>query len=102
MKSKKAYSTYIFGKNALISPSLPELGIVEKKKMKKITVKQQLKYALESRDACRKESESLRFQLSEQNILLNRVRNEGNQLVESYNKLAGKYNAIRSLVTNND
>ena len=35
---RKAYSTYIFGKDANISIALPN-GIVEKKKMKKLTVR---------------------------------------------------------------
>jgi uncharacterized coiled-coil protein SlyX len=96
------YKTYVFGKDAYIQGTLPNFGIVEKKKMKKITVKERIKHLNDLVSKQQTKIEELETQLDDQNRLMERVRSEGNQLIDKYNKLAGKYNAIRSLVTNND
>lgn len=99
---KLGYSTYVFGQNAIISPALPKFGIAEKKSMKKLTVKQQLKQSQELAKTLGDEVGKLRAQMHDQNNLLDRARIEGNQLIDKYNKLAGKVNAMRTLVNSND
>ena len=108
---RKAYATYVMGKDAILNFKTPvELFTTEEKnKMKKITVKQQLKNANVIIVEREKLIDYLRIQLANQNRLIDRARIEGNNLIEmyfvrslKYNKLAGKHNAIRSLVTNND
>ena len=96
------YRTYVLGNNALISQALPKFGIAEKKNMKKLTVKQQIKQLQTDNASYIDKIAALRNQLVDQNNLLDRARTEGNQLIDKYNKLAGKVNAIRSLVTSND
>lgn len=100
--NKKAYRTYMLGKEAMLSAIMPLGKSAIGKKMKKLTVKQQLKEAIASRDEALANNARLITQLQDQNRLLDRARTEGNQLIDTYNKLAGKFNAIRSLVTNND
>jgi hypothetical protein len=46
--------------------------------------------------------DKLEEQMSEQNDLMARLQREANVLVDKYNKLAGKINSIRTLVTSND
>lgn len=72
------------------------------KKMKKLTVKQQIKLLTESRDEYIGLHAKVIVQLQEQNQLLERALREGNLLIERYNKLAGKINSIRTLVTSDD
>ncbi len=99
------YSTYVMGKDAILGfnvPSKLDTTGMEKMKTKKLTIKQQLKYVNDALAEKDDTIQSLRLQMADQNRLLERVRVEGNQLIEKYNKLAGKYNAIRSLVTNDD
>lgn len=48
------------------------------------------------------ENDKLRNQMVEQNTLMARLEREGNALVDKYNKLAGRLNSIRTLVTSND
>lgn len=99
---RAAYATYVCGKDAFILGAPLKFGAAEKKKMKKLTIKQQIKKLEADRDFYIAECARKRTQLSEQNRLLDRARIEGNELIDKYNKLAGKLNAIRSLVTNND
>lgn len=46
-----------------------------------------------------KEITDLRNQMAQQNALMERVKYEADLLVDKYNKLAGKINSIRTLVT---
>lgn len=70
--------------------------------MKKLTVKQHIKELQKQvADQC-DVIIKLRAQMNDQNNLLDRARTEGNQLIDKYNKLAGKVNAMRTLVNSND
>jgi hypothetical protein len=104
---KKAYTTYVMGKDAITAFNVPNfnastLSVADRKKMKKITKKQELNNAYKAIAEKDNLIISLRKQLREQNELLDRARKEGNDLIALYNKLAGKFNALRSLVTSND
>ena len=83
-------------------PSKLDTTGMEKMKIKKLTKKQELKNAYEAIKEKDNLIVSLRDQLRDQNNLLDRARKEGNDLIALYNKLAGKFNALRSLVTSND
>lgn len=100
-----SYRTYIFGNDAMVSPiKVPKDWTKNMAKIKtiKFTVKERINH-LNKLVADQQESiENLQKQLGEQNVLIDRARYEGNQLIEKYNKLAGKFNSIRTLVTTND
>lgn len=68
-------------------------------KRTKQTVKQKIKQIIEDRDRALEANDRKTKQLAEQNILLERVQREADLLIEKYNKLAGKFNSIRTLVT---